>query len=112
MDNKIKTKINKKYLNNDYRKVMWKNYEELIKKIETVIPISSAYLVGSFASSKERPADVDLLLFTKTKKNSNEDWAIDLEIVPDNKFGKEALKDVKKWCKEKYKDKGGVLKLK
>lgn len=109
---KSEKEIKQKFLRNKYRRIMWKNYKDLIKKIEKIIPISSAYLVGSFISGKKRPADVDLLLLMKTKKNSKENWAIDLEIVPANKFGEEVLEDLKKWRKQKYKKQGGILRIK
>ena len=92
---------------------MWKNYLKIIKKISRVIPVSSVYLVGSFSSNKKRPADVDLLMLIKTKNQIKEKWAIDLEIVPDNEFGEEALEDIQKWVYKKYGKKNAeVLKLK
>jgi predicted nucleotidyltransferase len=109
----MNTKIPKKFLKTKYREVMWKNYVKIIKLIEKDIPISSAYLVGSFSSDKKRPADVDLLILMKTKKQIKEKWAIDLEIVPDNEFGEECLEDVEDWVKEKYgKKHSEVIKLK
>jgi predicted nucleotidyltransferase len=108
----MKTKIPKKFLKTKYRQDMWKNYVKIIKLIEKDIPISSAYLVGSFASNKKRPSDVDLLVLMKTKKQIREKFAIDLEIVPNNEFGEECLKDTEKWAKQKYGKYSEVVKLK
>ena len=109
----MKTKIPKKLVNTKYRKTMWENYVKIIRLIHKDIPISSAYLVGSFASNKKRPSDVDLLLLMKTKKQIREKWAVDLEIVPDNEFGEECLQDLEDWLKQKYGKKNSeVIKLK
>jgi predicted nucleotidyltransferase len=109
----MKTKIPKKLINTKYRKIMWENYVKIIRLINKDIPISSAYLVGSFASNKKRPSDVDLLLLMKTKKQIREKWAVDLEIVPDNEFGEECLEDLEDWLKQKYGKKNSeVIKLK
>lgn len=105
-------KIPKEFIITNERKEMWKEANKLLKKINKVIPISSAYLVGSFYSDKKRPADVDTVLLLKTKKDNDKKWALDLEIVPDNKFGREALNDVEKWSKKRYGKKSGLFKLK
>lgn len=82
---------------------MWKNAEEIVRKIEKVLPISSMYLMGSFASKKRRPADVDFIVMLQTPvKRKHEKWSLDLVIAPDNKHGKELLEDNKKWMKQKY----------
>lgn len=100
MENKAKPK---KLLQSSYRKELWKNAEEIVKKIEKVLPISSMHLMGSFASNKRRPADVDFIVMLQTPpKRKNAKWSLDLVIAPDNKYGKELLEDNKKWMKQKY----------
>lgn len=93
----------KKLLTSSYRKEMWKNIEEIVKKVEKVLPISSMHLMGSFASTKRRPADVDFIIILQTPaKRKNSKWSLDLVIAPDNKHGKELLEDNRKWMKQKY----------
>ncbi len=93
----------KKLLKSAYRREMWKNVEVIVKKIEKVLPISSVHLMGSFASNKRRPADVDFIVMLQTpEKRKNAKWFVDLVIAPDNKHGKELLEDNKKWMKQKY----------
>jgi len=102
-----------KFLKSKYRKEMWDNYKKVINEVDKKVPISEAYLLGSFASNKKRPGDVDLFVLVKTKKHNHKKWAVDLEIAPDNKFGDEALEDLKKWMKQKYgAKKSGVYRLK
>lgn len=82
---------------------MWRNSEDVIKKLKKVLPVSSVYLLGSFTTGKRRPADVDFIVFLKTRdKNSRSKWSVDLVLAPDNKFGDSVLKDTKKWMKQKY----------
>lgn len=108
-DNKIPNGL----LNNSYRKKLWKNSQQIIKKIEKTIPISSVYLLGSFSSTKKRPADVDFILLLKTKQNNKSDWSVDMVIAPDNKHGNFILEDVRKWMKQKYgSKKSAVVKIK
>jgi len=105
--------IPKKLLNSPYRKELWKNSQQLVKKIEKNIPISSAYLLGSFTTKKKRPADVDFILLLKTKKNRKSDWSVDIVFAPDNNYGNFVLNDVHKWMKEKYgSKKSAVIRLK
>jgi len=92
----------KKLLNSPYRKELWKNSREFIKKIEKVIPVSSVYLLGSFTTKKKRPADVDFILLLKTKKNANTKWSVDVVFAPDNRHGNFILEDARKWMKQKY----------
>ena len=101
-------------LKSPYRKKMWRNAENIMKKIEKVLPISSVHLLGSFASKKKRPADVDFIIILKTPKvKKKEDWSVDLVIAPDNKHGEFVLGDAKKWMKQKYgAKKSEVIKLK
>lgn len=115
MTSKIKEKIPKEILNSDYRREMWKNSNNIINQIEKTIPISSAYLLGSFASTKKRPADVDFIILLKSKKGSKSksNWSVDMVIAPDNKHGEFILEDAKKWMKQKYgSKKSAVIKLK
>ncbi len=48
---------------------MWANSKKIIKQIEKILPISSAYLLGSFTAKKKRPADVDFIILLKTINN-------------------------------------------
>lgn len=105
--------IPKKLLNSPYRKELWQNSQEIIKEIEKVIPISSVHLLGSFTTKKKRPADVDLILLLKTKKNAKTNWSVDMVIAPDNGHGNFVLEDACQWMKQKYGSKNSaVIKLK
>lgn len=109
----ISKKIPKGLIKSKYRKEMWKHSNEIMKKIEKHLSISSAYLIGSFSSNKKRPSDVDLILLLKTKEKKNKKWALDIEIVPENKFGEEALEDIKKLTQQRYGKKNStIVKLK
>jgi len=77
----VHKKIPRGLIKSKYRKEMWKHSNEVMNKIEKHIPISSAYLVGSFSSNKKRPSDVDLILLLKTKEKKNKKWVLDIEIV-------------------------------
>ncbi|MEK7078155.1 MAG: hypothetical protein AAB911_01165 [Patescibacteria group bacterium] len=95
--------INKKLLGSKYRREMWQNSKNIIKKLEKVLPISEAYLMGGFTTKKPRPADVDFIILLKIKdKNHKAKWSVDLVIAPDNKYGQFVLEDGDKWVKEKY----------
>jgi hypothetical protein len=78
------------------------------------LPISSAYLLGSFTTKKRRPADVDFILLLQLKENNqNSKWSVGLVFVPENKYGNFVLEDAKKWMKQKYgTKKSAVIKLK
>jgi len=110
----MKQKIPKILLRSKYRKDLWNNTQKILKKLEKVLPISSIYLIGSFATKKKRPADIDFVVLLKTKdRRPNVKWEIDLPIVPDNKYGHQVLEDVKLWMKQKYGSKNStVIKLK
>ncbi|MBI5422379.1 hypothetical protein HZA44_04570 [Candidatus Peregrinibacteria bacterium] len=97
-----------------YRKELWKNAQQIMQRIEKVIPISSAHLLGSFTTAKKRPADVDFILLLKTgEKNPKAHWSVDLVIAPDNASGEATLEDAKQWMKQKYgAKKSAVLRLK
>ena len=94
--------IPKKLLNSPYRKNLWENANKFIKKIEKILPISSIHLLGSFATNKKRPADVDFIVLLKTKEKNDAKWSLDLVISPDNNHGNLVLKDTKKWMRQKY----------
>ncbi|MBI4094840.1 MAG: hypothetical protein HY435_01445 [Candidatus Liptonbacteria bacterium] len=97
------SRIPPKLLQSSYRKEMWKNVEKVVQKIEKVLPISSVHLMGSFVSTKRRPADVDFVVMLHTPvKLKNKKWSFDLVIAPDNKHGRELLEDNKKWMRQKY----------
>jgi len=110
----MKENIPKNLLNSKYRKEIWENVQKILKKLEKTLPISSIYLIGSFTTKKRRPADIDFIVLLKTKEtNSNAKWAVDMPIVPDNKYGRLVLEDTKKWMKQKYgAKKSVVIKLK
>ncbi len=107
----MQSKIPKSLLKSKYRKEMWKNSQQILKKLEKVIPVSSIYLFGSFATKKTRPADTDFIILVKTK-NQKGKWAVDLPIVPDNEYGQAVLEDAKKWMKQKYGKKFAAVRLK
>jgi len=105
--------IPKQLLSSAYRKELWKNSQEFIKKVERVIPISSIHLLGSFTTGKKRPADVDFILLLKTRRNNKSKWSVDVVIAPDNSHGDFILEDARKWMKQKYgSKKSAVIKLK
>ena len=90
-----------KFLDNEYRKLIWDKSKQLINKISTVIDIDKVVVLGSFTTKKERPADVDFIVMIKTKDNG-EDWSTDIQFVPSTKFGEETIADAEKWMGEKY----------
>ncbi len=106
--------ITKKLLGSKYRQEMWQNAERIIKALEKVLPISEAYVMGSFTTKKPRPADVDFIVLLKTKeRDPKRKWAVDLVIAPDNKYGQFVLEDGDEWVKEKYGlDKSTMIRLK
>jgi len=106
--------ILKNLLNSKYRREMWDNTQKIIEKLEKTLPISSAYLLGSFTTKKRRPADVDLILLLKVRgKKQNSKWSLDLTLAPENKYGDFVLEDAKRWMKQKYgKNKSAVIRLK
>ena len=99
----MKKEIPKELLETEYRRAMWKNATRIFSRIEKVIPIREAYVMGSFTAKKTRPADVDFMLLLKTsEKDKNAKWSLDLVIVPDNKYGKAVSADNDKWVKQRY----------
>ncbi len=99
----MENKLPKKLLKSSYRKEMWRNVEEVLRRVEKVLPISSVHLMGSFASTKRRPADIDFIVMLQTPaKRKNTKWSFDLVIAPDNQHGKAVFEDNKKWMKQKY----------
>lgn len=94
---------------------MWKHAQIVLKKLEKVLPVSSIYLLGSFATAKTRPQDIDVIILVKTniKRKKREHWSVDFQIVPDNEYGEWMLEECKKWMKRKYgAKKSAVIKLK
>ena len=102
----------KKLLQSSYRRELWKNAEEIVRKIEKVLPISEMHLMGSFTSKKTRPADVDFMVLLRTPQNRKKNWSVDLVIAPDNKHGKEVLENNKKWVQQRYGKKSGHIRWK
>ena len=94
--------IPKELLKSKYRKYMCNNSIKIIKKIEKILPITSAYLLGSFTTKKRRPADVDFIILLNTKTKTHSKWSVDLVISPDNNYGKYIVNDADKWMKSKY----------
>lgn len=82
---------------------MWQNAQVILSRLNKVLPISSVYVIGSFASQKRRPADIDFVIMLKTKsKNKKEKWSFDLLLGPDNDYGSLQLEDYRLWMKQKY----------
>ncbi len=95
--------VPKKLLKTKFRKEMWRNVRNMIEQIEKSLPISHAYVMGSFATKKDRPADIDFIIPLQSKeKRKNAKWSVDLVIAPDNKYGRWGKKDTDKWMKDKY----------
>lgn len=111
---KMDSRVPKNLLTSKYRKEMWRNGKKILGKLEKALPISSIHLMGSFTTNKKRPADMDFIVLLKVKeKDANAKWAIDVPLVPDNKYGQLVLEDAKKWMKQKYgSKKSAVIRLK
>ncbi len=99
--NPIKT-IPKPLLRSPYRRRLWKNTKRIIARMKKVLPYSEIYLLGSFSSTKRRPADVDFIVLIKTKTQKRADWSVDVVFAPDNAHGSLILADAKKWVWQKY----------
>lgn len=102
-----------KLLTSEYRKNLWTNAQRILKSLERSIPISQAYLLGSFTTKKRRPADVDLIILLQTPKTGrNPTWAVDMVLTTEGKHGDWVLADARKWMKQKYgAKKSAVIKL-
>lgn len=87
---------------------------KIMRRVERVLAIRSAYVLGSFTTKKSRPADVDFILLLATPKaNSNAKWSVDSAIVPDNRYGQFVLKDADQRVRQKYGlRKSAMIKLK
>ena len=94
--------IPRSLLRSKYRRTLWKNTERIIAKLKKVLPMSEIYLLGSFSSTKRRPADVDFIILIKTKIQKNANWSVDVVFAPDNPHGSFILADAKKWMRQKY----------
>jgi len=81
---------------------MWTGAQDILKALKKVLPVTSVHVLGSFTTKKARPADVDFIVFVKTKEKGQRKWAVDLTVAPDNKYGHSVLKDTDRWVKEKY----------
>ena len=109
----MKEKIPENFLNSEFRKEMWKNSKEILKKLEKILPITSIYLLGSFTTAKKRPQDIDVVILLKTKAEEKKEWSVDFQVVPDNAYGEWMLEECRKWMKRKYgARKSAVIKLK
>jgi hypothetical protein len=98
----MENKIPKNLLKSAYRKELWKNAQVVVRKVEKALPISSVHIIGSFASRKRRPADIDFVVMLQTKNKNKAKWSFDLLIAPDNKYGKYIFEIYKKYMKQKY----------
>ncbi len=106
----MKRELPKKLLGSKYRREMWENSRKVLGEIEKVLPVSSAYVLGSFTTKKKRPADVDFIILLKTKADDTAaDWSADIVIAPDNEYGRFILDDADRWVKEKYGPKKSAL---
>ncbi len=101
-------------LDSKERRQMWKKSREILEKLEKILPVSSVYLLGSFTTVKKDPADIDVVLVVKTDPDIfDEKWSLDIQLVPDNKYGKWMLGECNEWMEKKYgKDKCTLIKLK
>ena len=104
----------KKLLTSRYRQEMWGKAQRILKKLEKTLPISSAYLLGSFTTKKRRPNDVDCILLLQMKENNKSSkWSVDIVFAPENRYGRYILDDVRTWMKQKYgSKKSAVIRLK
>lgn len=97
-------------LRSKYRKRMWEESSKILRKLEKVIPIEEAYVLGSFTTKKSRPADVDFMILLKVKESDPEaTWSVDLVIGPNNSYGKFVQEDAEKWVRQKYHLKGYTM---
>jgi DNA polymerase/3'-5' exonuclease PolX len=94
--------IPKRLLRSKYRREMWSHAEEVIKRLEKMLPISEVYLRGSFTTKKRRPADVDFIVMLKAKGSKKEKWSVDFVVIPDDAFGQAVIEDADLWMKQKY----------
>jgi len=95
-------KIPEKLLSNKYRRETWKVVSGILKDIQEALPVASLEVMGSFATKKKRPADVDFIVLLKTKKGLKKKWSVDFVMAPDNAHGKEVARDARKWMSQKY----------
>ncbi|OGZ99250.1 MAG: hypothetical protein A3C07_03670 [Candidatus Sungbacteria bacterium RIFCSPHIGHO2_02_FULL_47_11] len=92
-----------KLIVSQYRKDMWREMVPNLKKMLKHLPVEEVYVIGSFSSKKQRPADIDFMVLFKTKeKQNNEKWSFDFVVAPNNKHGKFVLDDVERWMRQKY----------
>lgn len=99
----MKKTIPKKLLRTKFRRIMWAQSKRIINKLEKLLPIEESYLMGSFSTRKSSPADVDFMIVLKVPENQAKiKWAVDMVIVPNNKYGEIVLNDAERWVKKKY----------
>lgn len=95
--------VPKKLFTSGYRKEMWHNARQIVKKLDRAIPIKRAYVMGSFTTKKKRPGDVDFIILLKVpEKKKKSKWCVDLVIAPDNKYGEFVLRDEDSWVRSCY----------
>lgn len=95
--------VPKKLLSSPYRKEMWRNAKQVMKRLNGVVKVQRAYVMGSFTTKKKRPGDVDfIILLQVAEKNLKSKWCVDLVIAPDNKYGQYVLEDEDSWVKKRY----------
>ena len=107
-------KIPKELLSTKDRKELWMEGKGILRKVDKALGISEAYVIGSFASKKRRPADIDFAIAVKVKKRGkNNAWPIDFVIIPDGASMKSYVDDLKEWMGQKFgKRRIRVVKLK
>ena len=103
----------KEYLKDKKRKEMWKEAKQILAKVNKSLDLSQIYVVGSYASKKKSPNDIDFVVVAKTKsKKANNNWPIDFIIVPENEDMAEYLNFFKRYMKKKYGSKSEPVRLK
>ena len=90
-----------KLLSNEERNILWNKSKEIIEKISHVISVEKITVLGSFTTSKQRPADVDFIILLTTK-DKDEKWSTDIVFAPNNEHGHFVIEDARLWMEEKY----------
>ena len=95
--------VPRRLLRSKYRKTLWSQAQQVLQALERSIPVSRAYVLGSFTTKKRRPADVDLIILLQTPKKSRaKNWSVDLVLTSEGDHGNWVLEDARKWMKQKY----------
>lgn len=89
-------------MSSKFRKEMWRNVEPALKKMLKALEVEEVYIMGSYSSTKRRPADIDFMVLFKTETKDQKKWSFDFVVAPNNEHGKFVFDDVKKWMRQKY----------